>query len=77
MWGIYHFSGYNWFSLNKISQDTSNPKELNSKDKIKEQLKDIKDFGNSKEPNLALMTKKQSIDHAKTLGLGLNMKLKK
>ena len=75
--GVYHFSGYNWFSLNKTSQDTSNPKELNSKHKIKEQLKDTKDFSDSKEPNLAMMTKQQLIDHAKTLGLGLNMKLKK
>jgi hypothetical protein len=38
LWGVYHFSGYNWFSLNNISQDTSDPKKLNLATMTKQQL---------------------------------------
>ena len=77
LWGVYHFSGYNWFSLNNTLHDTSDPKELNLKAKVTEQLKDFDDVRDSKKLNLEVMTKYQLIDHAKTLGLSLNMKLKK
>ena len=77
LWGVYHFSGYNWFSLNNTSQDISDPKELNLKAKIIEPLKDTEGFDDLKKLNLATMNKRQLIDHAKTLGLSLKMKLKK
>jgi hypothetical protein len=73
LWGIYQFSGYNWFLLNTKLQDTRNQKELNSKEKIK----DTKDCIESKELNVGAMTKQQLVDHAKTLGLSLDIKLKK
>ena len=77
LWGVYHFSDYNWFSLNNTLHDTSDPKELNLKAKVIKQLKDTEDIGVSKKLDLAAMTKYQLIGHAKTLGLSLNMRLKK
>ncbi|MAZ98973.1 MAG: hypothetical protein CMM39_06015 [Rhodospirillaceae bacterium] len=67
LWMIYYFSGSNWFSLNKISLKGQEPT-------VKETLLENSDDNGL---DLESMTKKQLINHAKTRGLNLNMKLKK
>ena len=67
LWMIYHFSGKNWFSLNKTFQK-------GEASVVKEAPLESDHYNH---PNLQSMTKKQLINYAETKGLNLNMKLKK